>query len=260
MQQRLNPSAIIGFTATPKRRSNILHSVTAQELKDEQKIKMPVVLEEHSSWQSAVNGAILKRAELEEIAKRDREDYIRPIILFQAQNKDQEVTVEVLRDHLVDVKGIPAESIAVVTGSQRELNGINLNDPDCPIDYVITVQALKEGWDCSFAYVFCSVANISSAGDAEQLLGRVLRMPYAKQRIDPALNKSYACLNSPRFQDEVRGLVDRLVHMGFEESEVEENIEHAQPELLDGLFGRQTQPKPGFHVSLDAPVEQPLDL
>lgn len=256
MQARLNPSAIVEFTATPKGRSNILHSVTAQELKDEQMIKMPVVLEEHSSWQSAVNGAILKRAELEEIAKRDREAYIRPIVLFQAQNKDQEVTVEVLRDHLVDVKGIPATSIAVVTGSQRELNGIDLKDPACPIDYVITVQALKEGWDCSFAYVFCSVANISSAGDAEQLLGRVLRMPYATRRTDPTLNKSYACLNSPRFQDAVRGLVDRLVEMGFEEGEVQENIEHANPELLDGLFGRQTRPKPGFHVSLDAPVSE----
>ena len=256
MQARLNPSAIVEFTATPKGRSNILHSVTAQELKDEQMIKMPVVLEEHSSWQSAVNGAILKRAELEEIAKRDREAYIRPIILFQAQNKDQEVTVEVLRDHLVDVKGISPQSIAVVTGSQRELNGIDLKDPDCPIDYVITVQALKEGWDCSFAYVFCSVANISAAGDAEQLLGRVLRMPYATRRSDPALNKSYACLNSPRFQDAVRGLVDRLVDMGFEESEVQDNIETMQPELLDGMFGRQTKAKPSFHVSLDAPVAE----
>lgn len=255
MQQRLNPTAIIEFTATPKGRSNILHSVTAQELKDEQMIKMPVVLEEHPTWQSAINGAMLKRAELDTIAQRDREDYIRPIVLFQAQNKDQEVTVEVLRDHLVERHGIPPDSVAVVTGNQRELNGIDLKDPDCTINYVITVQALKEGWDCSFAYVFCSVANISSSSDAEQLLGRVLRMPYAKRRKDPALNKSYACLNSPKFQDAVRGLVDRLVDMGFEEGEVQDNIEHAQPNLLDDMFGRQTRPKPSFDVTIDVPVE-----
>ena len=255
MQKRINPSAIIEFTATPKNRSNILHSVTAQELKDEQMIKMPVVLEEHTSWQSAVNGAILKRAELDVIAQADRDNYIRPIVLFQAQNKDQEVTVDVLRDHLVHTKGIPPEKIAVVTGNQRELDGIDLKDPACPIEYVLTVQALKEGWDCSFAYVFCSVANISAPGAAEQLLGRVLRMPYAKKRTAVALNKSYACLNSPAFQEAVRGLVDRLVDMGFEESEVEENIEHAQPELLDGLFGRQSKPRPSFAVTLDAPVD-----
>lgn len=256
MHNRLNPSLIVEFTATPKGRSNILHSVSAQELKDEQMIKLPVVLEEHQSWQSAVNGALMKQAELEEIAKTDREDYIRPIVLFQAQNKDQEVTVEVLRDHLIDKHGIAPEKIAVVTGKQRELDGIDLKDPECPVDYVITVQALKEGWDCSFAYIFCSVANIGASGDAEQLLGRVLRMPYAKRRKAAALNKSYASLSSPRFQDAVKGLVDKLVDMGFDENEVSENIEHVQPELLDGFFGRKPRPKPSFNLSVDAPVDE----
>lgn len=256
MQRRINPSAIIQFTATPKNKSNILHTVTAQELKDEQMIKMPVVLEEHETWQSAVNGAILCRAQLEEEAKRDRDNYIRPIVLFQAQNKDQPVNVDALRDHLVDVKNISPEKIAVVTGKQRELDGIDLKDPNCEIDYVITVQALKEGWDCSFAYVFCSVANIGASGDAEQLLGRVLRMPYATRRTSAMLNKSYACLSSPKFQDAVKGLVDKLVEMGFDESEVADNIEHAQPELLDGFFGRKPRPTPAFDVSIDAPVEE----
>jgi len=256
MQRRINPSAIIQFTATPRNKSNILHTVTAQELKDEQMIKMPVVLEEHETWQSAVNGAILRQAQLEEEAKRDRDNYIRPIVLFQAQNKDQPVNVDALRDHLVEVKNIPPEKIAVVTGKQRELDGIDLKDPNCEIDYVITVQALKEGWDCSFAYVFCSVANISTSGDAEQLLGRVLRMPYATRRTSAMLNKSYACLSSPKFQDAVKGLVDKLVDMGFDESEVAENIEHAQPELLDGFFGRKPRPTPSFDVSIDAPVEE----
>lgn len=51
------------------------------------------------------------------------------------------------------------------------------------------MQALKEGWDCSFTYVFCSVANIHSAKDVEQILGRVLRMPYAKRRKNEVLNR-----------------------------------------------------------------------
>ncbi len=57
---------------------------------------------------------------------------------------------------------------------------------------VITVEALKEGWDCSFAYVLASLQNINSATDVEQLLGRVLRMPYAKLRQNDELNKAYA--------------------------------------------------------------------
>lgn len=102
------------------------------------------------------------------------------------------MTVEALKTHLVEVEQIAPERIAVATGDQRELDGINLFDPKCPIEYVITVEALKEGWDCSFAYVFCSVQNIGSATDAEQLLGRVLRMPYARRRKADALNRAYA--------------------------------------------------------------------
>lgn len=254
--ERINPTALIEFTATPKGFNNILHSVTAQELKDEEMIKMPVVLDEADTWQGAVNSAILKRAELQELADKDREGYIRPIVLFQAQKKNEEVTVEVLKKHLIENENIDANKIAVATGSQRELDGIDLFKPDCKIEYVITIEALKEGWDCSFAYVFCSVANIRSSTDAEQLLGRVLRMPYATRRKAPALNKSYARLVSKRFAEAANSLRDKLVDMGFEENEAEANIEAEQPELLDGLFGRQARRRPTLSVEVEATPEE----
>lgn len=254
--ERINPTALIEFTATPKGFNNILHSVSAQELKDEEMIKMPVVLDEAETWQGAVNSAILKRAELQEWANKDREGYIRPIVLFQAQKKNEEVTVEVLKKHLIESENIDERKIAVATGSQRELDGINLFDPTCEIEYVITIEALKEGWDCSFAYVFCSVANIRSSTDAEQLLGRVLRMPYATRRKATALNKSYARLVSKRFAEAANSLRDKLVDMGFEESEAEANIEAEQPELLDGLFGRQARRRPTLSVEVEATAEE----
>lgn len=250
--ERINPTACIEFTATPKGFNNILYSVSAQELKDEEMIKMPVVLDEAETWQGAVNSAILKRAELQEHADRDREGYIRPIVLFQAQKKGEEVTVDVLRKHLIDNENIDEAKIAVATGTQRDLDGIDLFKPDCPIEYVITIEALKEGWDCSFAYVFCSLANIRSSTDAEQLLGRVLRMPYAKRRKDAALNKSYAKLVSKHFSEAAVSLRDKLVDMGFEEREAEDNIVSEQPGLDDGLFGRQSRPRPTMTIELDA--------
>jgi type III restriction enzyme len=255
VQARVNPCAIIEFTATPHKKSNILHSVSAMELKDAEMIKLPVRLEEHDTWEGAVTGAILKRAELAEEAAKDREAYIRPIVLFQAEDKNREVNVEVLRQHLIDTHHIDANAIAVATGDQRGLDGIDLFNPDCGIEYVITVEALKEGWDCSFAYVFCSVANIKSATDAEQLLGRVLRMPYAKRRKSPLLNKAYANLVSKSFAEAANTLRDRLVDMGFEEQEAEENIEAAQSSLDEGLWGERRRPKPTARISVEATAE-----
>src|SRR5690606_3516649 len=119
---------------------------------------------------------------LAETAAADAAGYIRPIILFQAEEQGREVTKEVLVKYLVEQESIDRTRIAVVTGTQKELDGINLFARDCPIDCVVTVEALKEGWDCSFAYVFCSAATVHSKKDVEQILGRVLRMPYATRR------------------------------------------------------------------------------
>ena len=253
MQARVNPCAVIEFTATPRRKSNILHSVSAQELKQEDMIKLPIVLAEHDSWQNAVNGAIAARARLAKIAQDDP-DYIRPIVLFQAQPKNQELTVGALKTHLMDVEQIPAGKIAVAAGDQRELDGIDLFDRACPIEYVITVEALKEGWDCSFAYVFCSVSRIRSATDVEQLLGRVLRMPYAQRRRNADLNRAYSFLSEPSFGEAARALVDKLVAMGFEEDEARDNIEPLQGAFeMDGdLFAPRDKPRPVFTYTVAA--------
>ena len=259
MQMRVNPCAVIEFTATPKPDSNILHSVTAQELKREEMIKLPIVLAEHESWQNAVNGAIAARARLAGAAAAEGgPDRLRPIVLFQAQPKNREVTVEALKRYLTDTERVAPEKIAVATGDQRELDGIELFDPACPVEYVITVQALKEGWDCSFAYVFCSVSRIRSARDVEQLLGRVLRMPYAKRSAAPELNRAYAFLSEPDFGEAARGLIDNLVKMGFEEDEARDNVESGQGDLDvgDDLFEPRDGPaKPAFTFEVQAPPD-----
>ncbi|RDI59183.1 DEAD/DEAH box helicase [Microvirga subterranea] len=252
MQARVNPCAIIEFTATPRFGSNILHGVSAQELKDEEMIKLPIVLAEHKDWQGAVNGAITTRAQLDEAARGENQ-YLRPIVLFQAQPKDQEVTVEALKKHLVEVEHIPEDRIAIATGDQRELDGVDLFDPQCRIEYVITVEALKEGWDCSFAYVFCSVSRIQSAIDVEQLLGRVLRMPYAQRRKAPELNKAYAHVSETSFAAAAHALVDKLTDMGFREDEAPDMIEAAQGHFDEtGLFAPREKPKPTFRYSVPA--------
>lgn len=225
--QRINAACVVEFTATPAPDSNILHNVSATELKAEEMIKLPIHLSEHKNWEDGVRDSILTRQRLQEIAAKDSA-YIRPIVLFQAEEKGKEVTKEILLTHLIDQEKISRERIAVVTGDQKELDGINLFAPDCKIDFVITVEALKEGWDCSFAYVFCSVATVHSKKDVEQILGRVLRMPYATRRAEPQfkdLNRAYAHVSRASWPNAVKQLHDRLVDMGFEENEANSFIE-----------------------------------
>ena len=221
MLQGIRPCCVLDLTATPvPAKTNVLYSVSARELEAEEMIKLPIMLAEHETgWQDAVRDALLRRTQLEAEAAHEPQ-YVRPIVLFQAQDKGEgadRATVDIVRQHLLDQHHIEEREIAVATGSQRELDGVNLFDPACPVRYVITVDALREGWDCSFAYVLCSLQNLRSNQAVEQLLGRVLRMPYAQKRKSPALNKAYVHVIARSFSEAANSLVDSLTQgMGFD--------------------------------------------
>lgn len=251
--QRINPACIVEFTATPAANSNILHSVSASELKAEDMIKLPVVLTQHQTWNEAVTSAVQTREKLQKLTANER-DYIRPIVLFQAEDKGHEITYEVVLNYLQETEKISRERIAIATGNQRELDGINLLDPNNKIDFVITVEALKEGWDCPFAYVFCSVATVHSKKDIEQILGRVLRMPYAAKRTQEELNRAYAHVSEDSWKNAVPELQDRMISMGFEAQEAEQAI-LPQPRLIpDDETGQLNLPQP-VKVILSAPPD-----
>lgn len=233
--ERLSPSAIIELTATPDMStSNVLVRVSASQLFAEHMIKLPVLLEEHlDGWDVALRHALLRRHNLEELAKKEP-DYVRPILLVQAEHKGGVATVETIYQHLTSEDGekIPKDWVRIATGDQRELDGLDLFAPECPVRVIITMEALKEGWDCSFAYVLCSVSGTKSATSIEQLLGRVLRMPYARPRDQAALNKAYAHVVSPHFGAKAVEFIDHLESMGFSRLEAAQNLP-TQPELID---------------------------
>ena len=238
---RLNPNLVIELTATPDAASsNVLVSVSAFELKAENMIKFPVVLKEHNGqWQAAVGSAVARRNALAKIAV-DEAEYIRPILLIQAENARGTATVEEVRRHLIEDDGVAEKAIAVATGDVRGIEGVDLFANDCPIEVIITKQALKEGWDCSFAYVFCSVAQVKSDKDIQQLLGRVLRMPYATKRKQEAMSKAYAHVVSPTFGAAAHELTEAMVRIGFNPLEVARAIEAAPDQAKMPLDGGQT--------------------
>lgn len=232
IMNRLNPSCILEFTATPnEKESNVLYRVSAVELKAEEMIKLPIMLTETQTWQQSLTEACLMQNKLAQTAKLEKE-YIRPIVLIQAENKGQETTEDKVKQYLIENEHVTAERIAIATGDEKGLDGINILDPKCPIDFVITKQALREGWDCPFAYIFCSVAQTRSLTAVEQFLGRILRMPYAKKRSQADLNKAYAYVSSACWTNSVAKLKDSLVEMGFDEQESTEFL-RPEPKKLD---------------------------
>lgn len=225
--QRLGAKVVVELTATPEAsKSNVLVSVSAFELKVANMIKFPVVLKEHvGQWEAAVGSAVARRNELSKTALGEP-DYIRPILLIQAENAKGTATVEEVKRHLIDNEKVPEKAIAIATGDQREIDGVDLFAKDCPIEVIITKQALKEGWDCSFAYVFCSVAQVKSDKDIQQLLGRVLRMPYATRRKQEAMNKAYAHVTTTHFNLAAAELTKSLIDIGFNPLEAVGAVQH----------------------------------
>lgn len=246
MLRRLDPAGIMELTATPdteKTPSNVLHSVWAAELKGENMIKLPILLETQPEWQRCLNRAIAWRGELQGKAERERQrgaDYLRPVVLIQAEPRRKGVEtldVDAVRRELVENHNIPEEEIVRATSEYRELEKLEseyprgILDERCPVKYVITQRALAEGWDCPFAYILVSMAELHSATAVEQLLGRILRQPGASPLDDNALNQSYAYVVSRSFRDTASSLRDSLVHgAGFERREARDFVTSTEPE------------------------------
>lgn len=219
MMKDLNPDFILDLTATPRNNSNIISFVDALALKKQHMVKLPVIVANRSSKGEVIESALILRRQLEDLAKQEEAaggKYIRPIVLFQAQPRtdDDNTTFEKIREKLVELK-IPAEQIKIKTADINELKGLDLMSRDCPVRFIITVNALKEGWDCPFAYILASLADKTSAVDVEQILGRVLRMPHVQQHGHDLLNLSYVFTASHRFMDTLQSVVKGLNRAGF---------------------------------------------
>jgi len=223
MLKNLNPSFILDLTATPKDNSNIVSLVPAIELKKEHMVKLPVIVYNNHDKTEVINNALHLQRKLENLAIKQEKDggkYIRPIVLFQAQpkTKNDNTTFEKLKEQLLSL-GIPENQIKIKTANIDELKGIDLSDKSCEVRYIITINALKEGWDCPFAYILASLADKSSAVDVEQILGRVLRQPYVQKHKAFQLNLSYVLTASAKFNDTLQSIVEGLKASGFSGNE-----------------------------------------
>jgi type III restriction enzyme len=248
---RLNPALIVEFTATPVTpeehkpergvyASNVLHHVSAAELKATYMIKLPVILRGRSDPRDTLGDAIAWLDELGALAgaeEKETGEFVRPVMLIQAEPKSKDKPThhaEEIKKLLVEDFRAPEEHVVIATGETKGLEGVDLFDRDCKVRFIITQQALKEGWDCSFAYVLCSVAEQKSPRAVEQILGRVLRLPRATRKNCEDLNRAYAFATTTSFQHAAATVRDGLVSNGFERIEAQALV-RAVAEPIGGL-------------------------
>jgi len=230
MLREINPSFILDLTATPRNNSNIISFIDALELKKENMVKLPVIVYNHQDKTEVINTSLQLQKRLEIQAEEEEKKggkYIRPIVLFQAQprngkdflNEEEEKSnVQKLKEKLVELK-IPEAQIKIKTANINEIRGTDLMRKDCQVRYIITINALKEGWDCPFAYILASLADKNSAVDVEQILGRVLRQPYVMKHNFPLLNLSYVLTASTKFLETLDNIVKGLNKAGFSDND-----------------------------------------
>jgi type III restriction enzyme len=217
--RNLNPSMIVELSATPPHGTNTLVEIGGRELHQEEMIKLDLHVTNSSStnWRNTMRAAMAKRDALEAAAvsyEANTNINIRPICLIQVERtgKDQRdgrhIHSEQVREYLIG-QGVPQEWIAVKSAELNELKDFEdaggLLARDCPTRYIITKHALQEGWDCSFAYVLTILTNPHSKTALTQLVGRILRQPYARKTHIPTLDESYVfCYQRNEVMEEIR--------------------------------------------------------
>lgn len=222
-----NPRFLLELSATPNSGkeyvSNVLVNVTGTALRDEQMIKLPINLinESRADWKHTLTVAKEKLDELQKDAGKVRNNegrHIRPILLIRVERTGKEqrdkavIHSEDVREFLVEKLGAQPEQIKVKSAELDELAKVDLLAELCPVRFIITKDALREGWDCPFAYVLAVLSKTTAATALTQMVGRVLRQPEAKLTSAPSLNECYVFT----FDQEVQAAVDSVRH-GLEE-------------------------------------------
>lgn len=219
-----NPSFILELSATPKNTSNILINVRGVDLKQEQMIKLPINVfssKEESNWKQTLNHSHKKLQELSiKATKLQTTDgrYIRPIMVIKAEPKQKNNSydhVEDIKKYLIDNLGVNEKEIRIKLSEKDEIKDEDLLHHLCQVKYIITKDALKEGWDCPFAYILAILSNTKSTTALTQFIGRVLRQPHARATAINELNQCYVYCSGADVNDAVESIKKGLENEGM---------------------------------------------
>lgn len=230
----LNPRFTIELSATPleQQQENTLVEVPGVDLWRESMIKLPIQYDSINNtsvingWKQLLDLAIDQLNTLSSIASNGVEEkYVRPIMLVRTNYIDESIKDKIINGEpsktdkngkvkppkapqpdaifpsdvieYLKKKGVDETSIRVKSSLVNEIKEEDLLSNESQVRVIITKDALKEGWDCPFAYILVNLVKPSakSKGLITQLVGRVLRQPYTKKFKQAELNSCYVYYN-----------------------------------------------------------------
>ena len=253
-----NPYFVLELSATPKDRvrnvppiySNWLVDVRGSALDHEEMIKLPIniTVRGNGDWRDCLRASLEHLNHLQQKADSLRSEssrYIRPICLVQVERtgSDQRdagfIHADDAREYLLTL-GVSEDQIAVKTSHKNDLKepeNQNLLDPKNQVRFIITKQALQEGWDCAFAYILCSLALARNRNAMAQLIGRILRQPDARKTGVSELDQCYVFCSHSRTRDVVATIKD-----GLERDGMADLVDRIEGE--DDMHGAGENPRP----------------
>lgn len=196
----LKPILGLEFTATPKSPSNIIYSYDVARGAAEGYLKIPVVMgrsniagysQDDIEEMKIRDGLTLhehRKSVLREYCANNDLDYVKPIVLIACKDTDHAKKIRALIDSddfmHGKYKGKVIEIHSKQTGEESEENVrllLSIESAENPIEIVLHVYKLKEGWDVNNLFTIIPLNAAKSDILAMQTIGRGLRLPFGEQ-------------------------------------------------------------------------------
>lgn len=196
----LRPILGLEFTATPKSPSNVIYSYDVARGAAEGYLKIPVVMgrsniagysQDDIEEMKIRDGLTLhehRKTVLREYCANNELDYVKPIVLISCKDTEHAKKIRALIDSddfmHGKYKGKVIEIHSKQTGEESEENVrllLSIESAANPIEIVLHVYKLKEGWDVNNLFTIIPLNAAKSDILAMQTIGRGLRLPFGEQ-------------------------------------------------------------------------------
>uniref|UniRef100_UPI00359C8C77 DEAD/DEAH box helicase n=2 Tax=Bifidobacterium adolescentis TaxID=1680 RepID=UPI00359C8C77 len=196
----LRPILGLEFTATPKSPSNVIYSYDVARGAAEGYLKIPVVMgrsniagysQDDIEEMKIRDGLTLhehRKTVLREYCANNELDYVKPIVLIACKDTERAKKIRALIDSddfmHGKYKGKVIEIHSKQTGEESEENVrllLSIESAANPIEIVLHVYKLKEGWDVNNLFTIIPLNAAKSDILAMQTIGRGLRLPFGEQ-------------------------------------------------------------------------------